>query len=203
RLLVEIGAGLRVVFTDPLLRSIGLTGTGVVLFQTMGSAVVLVFLARTVGLSAGTIGLLSSVGTLGAVAAAFTCRRITTRLGPATSLAGAVVILGLGLLLIPLAGTGSRSIWYAVGTLVAGYCIVAFNVVQASYRQAACPEHLLGRMNATMSFLFRVTTPIGALVGGAIATTLGTRTTLVISGLGIVAASTLLTPLRGMTWPTN
>lgn len=196
RLTAEIGEGLRVVFANRMLRSIGLVGTSVVLFQSMGTAIDVVFLARTVGLDAGAIGLLSGIGTFGAVAAALSSRWITTRLGPIRSLAGAVTFLGVAFLVLPLSYTGWRLIWYAVGTLLGGYCIVAFNIVEVSYQQAICPEHLLGRMSATMRFLFRVTSPIGALLGGVIATTVGTRLTLAISGLGIVAAVAWLIPLR-------
>lgn len=204
RLITEIGEALRVVFSEPVLRWTGFAGASIVLFQSMGNAIMLVFLARTVGLNAGTIGLLAAVGTLGAVAAAFTSSRVTRRLGPVRSLVGTVVALGVGFLLVPLADTSWRLIWYAVGTLLSGYCIVAFNIVQVSYRQAACPEHLLGRMNAVMGFLFRATVPIGALLGGVIATTLGTRVTLAISGLGIIAASTWLRPLRHLgSWPAD
>jgi predicted MFS family arabinose efflux permease len=196
RLAAEIGEGLRVVFADRMLRSIGLVGASVVLFQSMGSAIDVVFLARTVGLDAGAIGLLSGVGTFGAVAAALSSRRITTRMGPIRSLAAAVAFLGIAFLILPLADTGWRVIWFVVGTLLGGYCIVAFNIVEVSYQQAICPEHLLGRMTATMRFLFRVTAPIGALLGGVIATIVGTRLTLAISGLGIIAAVAWLAPLR-------
>ena len=47
-----------------------------------------------------------------------------------------------------------------------------------SLRQAICPERLLGRMNATMRFIVWGTIPIGQIVGGLLATAIGTHATI-------------------------
>ena len=47
-----------------------------------------------------------------------------------------------------------------------------------SLRQAITPDRLLGRMTATMRFLAVAAAPLGSLVGGALATAIGLRETL-------------------------
>jgi hypothetical protein len=66
---VEIADGLRFVFGNPILRALALQGACAVLFIGASQAVQLPFLVRTVGLSPGAIGLLSALGSVGAVAA--------------------------------------------------------------------------------------------------------------------------------------
>jgi len=59
-----------------------------------------------------------------------------------------------------------------------------YNVNQVSLRQAICPDRLQGRMNATMRFLVWGTLPIGGLVGGVLASTIGLRSTLWVAAVG-------------------
>ena len=83
-------------------------------------------------------------------------------------------------------------------TLYAG--VVVYNVTQVSFRQALCPERLLGRMNATMRFLVWGTMPIGGLIGGVLGSTVGVRTTLFITAAGgsVSFLWVYLSPLRTM-----
>ncbi len=78
--------------------------------------------------------------------------------------------------------------------------VVLYNVNQVSFRQRLCPEHLLGRMNATMRFVVWGVLPIGGLIGGVIGTELGSRPTLWIAVAGQVLAGGWLvaSPIRHM-----
>jgi predicted MFS family arabinose efflux permease len=72
---------------------------------------------------------------------------------------------------------------------VSGFCLVAYNIVQLSLRQAICPDHLLGRMSATMRTIMLSVTPLGAVLGGVLGTWLGLRQTLWICAIGALSAS--------------
>jgi predicted MFS family arabinose efflux permease len=68
----------------------------------------------------------------------------------------------------------------------AGYLV--FNINQVSLRQALTPDHLQGRMNATMSFMLYGVVPAGAILGGVLGTTVGLRPTLFLAALGEILA---------------
>ena len=75
---------------------------------------------------------------------------------------------------------------------------MVYNVAQVSYRQAVTPDHLLGRMNASVRFLVWGVMPLGALAGGGLGTVLGIRTTLLLSAAGASLSGfwVLASPLR-------
>jgi hypothetical protein len=77
--------------------------------------------------------------------------------------------------------------------LVAGGIDVA-NVIAGSFRQEYCPAFLLGRVTAGMRFLAYGMVPSGALLAGALGTTLGVRNALwVLQALFAAADLILLT----------
>lgn len=198
RLVAEIREGLQFVFSDRILRAIACSGASVVFFQSASIAITIAFLTLEVGLSPGEVGVLSSIGPLGAVAAALTTSAVARRIGQARLMLLAIVGLGAGMLLVPLTGPGPRLAWFAVGGLISGFCLIAVNIAEVSFRQALCPDHLLGRMNATMRFMLRATAPFGALLGGVSGTHLGMRPTLWIAAAGVLLSSAWLlsSPLR-------
>jgi len=183
---VEIADGLRFVFGNPVLRAIALQGACSVLFIGARQAILLPFLVRTVGLSAAAVGVLFTLASVGAVGGALVTRRLTRRLGQARAMIGYILVGGMAGLLLPLTGPGWRLGFYVVGMMAMQAFIVAFNVVQVSYRQTICPDHLLGRMNATMRFVMWGTTPLGGLLGGVVGTAVGLRNTMWITGVGLV-----------------
>jgi hypothetical protein len=78
--------------------------------------------------------------------------------------------------------------------------VVIYNVTQVSFRQRLCPEHLLGRMNASMRFLVWGTMPLGGLLGGALGSTVGVRATLLVAAIGQSLAFlwVFFSPLRSL-----
>jgi len=71
-----------------------------------------------------------------------------------------------------------------VGEVLVGAGAIAYNINQVSVRQALCPPHLLGRMNASVRFMVWGTLPLGGLLGGVLASTVGLRSTLWVAGIG-------------------
>jgi MFS family permease len=71
-----------------------------------------------------------------------------------------------------------------VALMLFGFSGVVYNITQISLRQAITPERLQGRMNSVMRFMVWGVLPLGALLGGLLATTIGLRWTLWIAGIG-------------------
>lgn len=186
RLVREIGEGLRFVWGHPILRAIALYGSTMVFFGFAQNAVLILFLVRTVHLSPGAVGVLFTCGSVGAILGAFSAARIARRLGQARGiLLAAALDCGSGLLL-PLAARGPALGLYVAGAMGTAFGVNVFNIIQVSFRQALCPDRLLGRMNATMRFVMWGSMPLGALLGGYLGTNLGLRTTMWITAFGHV-----------------
>jgi MFS family permease len=181
----ELKEGLRFVFHNPNLRAqAGCTATSN-LFSSLAFAIILVFFVRELGLSAGVIGLVFSVGAAGSLLAAFTARRISDRFGIGPTSIVMAAAFGPSFLLVAVAPAGNAAIPLLVAAnLVFGFTVVVYNIAQVSYRQAICPPRLQGRMNSTMRFMVWGTIPVGTLLGGALATWVGLRETIVIGAIG-------------------
>ncbi len=181
----ELKEGLRFVLGNPNLRAqAGCTATSN-LFASVAFSIILVFAVRELGLSAGVIGIVFSVGAAGSLAGAFTASRISTRFGIGPTSIVAAALFAPATLLWALAPTGNAAIPILVAAqLLFGFTVVVYNIAQVSYRQAICPPRLQGRMNSVMRFLVWGTIPIGTLLGGALATWVGLRETIVIGAVG-------------------
>ncbi|QUQ72141.1 MFS transporter [Kutzneria sp. CA-103260] len=196
----EIAEGLRFVLHQPTLRAITFcTGTSN-LFFSISAAAMLLFLIRQLGLSTGVAGLLMSASGIGAVLGGLTATRLARVFGQARIVWLSQLVAGPFAVLMPLAQPGWSLSLFAVSGLAWGFGAIVYNVAQVSYRQAICPDHLLGRMNASVRFLVWGTLPIGGLLGGALATWLTPRGALWVGAVGgILAVGWLLaSPLRTM-----
>jgi MFS family permease len=185
RLMREIGDGLRFVSRQPTLRILAVYTSATTLLVSADYAILILFLVRTLRISAGIIGIVDSCAGVGAITGAFAAGRIRRRLGSTRALPAAALVGGTGGLLIPLAQRGAGLCLFVAGSGLLSFGIVVFNITAVSYRQALCPDHLLSRMNATMRFMSWGVSPLGALLGGYLGTRFGLRTTMWITAAGI------------------
>ncbi|WP_405064637.1 MFS transporter [Kribbella sp. NBC_01505] len=191
-----IREGVRLVAQDVWLRTLTIFGATSNLALMGYQAIIVVFLVRTVGLTPGTVGILVAAGASGGVAGAFVGRRLAARFGNARAL----LLCELGLptlaLLIPLAHLNPAL--YVIGAFGVGAGVVGGNVVKSTFLQTYCPPDLLGRLTATTSFVNYGTIPLGALLGGALASLLGTEAALWITTAGVPLAASVLyfSPIR-------
>jgi MFS family permease len=181
----ELKEGFGFVVGNPNLRAqAGCTGTSN-FFSNVAFSIILVFAVRELGLSAGIIGLVISVGAVGSMIAALTATRISRRFGIGPTTIVVAAFFGPAYLLFAFAPTGNAAIPFLVTAMVIfGFTIVVYNIVQVSYRQAICPPRLQGRMNSVIRFLVWGTIPLGTLTGGALATWFGLRETIVVAAVG-------------------
>ncbi|MEU4802464.1 MFS transporter [Actinosynnema sp. NPDC023587] len=197
-LVSEIAEGLRFVFGNRSLRAIvGTTGTAN-FFDGVSLAVLVLFLARDLGLSDGVIGLLLGSAGLGSVLGALTVHRWHRRWGQIRVIWLSLLVTQPFGLLLPLAGDGWRLAFVVVADLFLAYGAIVYNIAQVSYRQAICPDHLLGRMNASIRFVVWGALPLGGLAGGLLGTQVGVLATLWVALIGraISPVWVVFSPLR-------
>jgi predicted MFS family arabinose efflux permease len=113
---------------------------------------------------------------------------LSRRFGIGRCMIYATVVLGASDLIVPLMGSVAR-MWLIVSLLVGaqfafGASLTVFRIGHVSLRQSMTPDHLQGRMNATINVLTWGIVPLGGLVGGAIGEALGLAPTLLAAAAG-------------------
>jgi hypothetical protein len=91
---------------------------------------------------------------------------------------------------------------YAIGaaTLIGGLGSGMWNVVVVSLRQRLTPDELLGRVTASARLLGWGTLPLGAALGGVIASAAGVRAVFALGAIASVAISAaMLRHIEGRT----
>jgi predicted MFS family arabinose efflux permease len=194
----ETREGLRYVLRHRTLRLIAASTGWSNLATSASGAVLTLFMVRRLHLSAAQIGAIFALASVGGFLGAVTSGRLLRRLGVGFATIAGAGVAAFAMLLVPLAQPGPAALLIAAGAFFALAGGVVYNIGQVSYRQAITPDHLLGRMNATMRFMVWGTLPIGSLIGGALGTTIGLHETLWVAAIaGLVAPLfVLISPLR-------
>jgi len=192
RMRAEIAEGLRFVFRSRVLRATAVASALSNFSFAMASAVNMVFLSRTLGLTPALIGLAIAAGSVTVmVGAAF-----TTRLSRAV---GSVRIVWLSLAVtapLSLAGAFAQPGWWTLlivfGIAAGEFGQIVYAITQVSVRQQVCPDRILGRVNATMQVVVMGLFPVGAVIGGLLGDAIGARWTLIVAGLLLLACPVVL-----------
>jgi MFS family permease len=197
---VEVMEGLRYVLSHPLIRPIAACTSSSNLFSSILFAIYIVYVVRELGLKPAEIGLIFALGNVGAVVGALLSTRIPKWFGVGPTIVGAIAIGAVGTMLIPLAPKSGPAPLLILSGALGGFGSVVYNVSQVSLRQAITPDRMQGRLNATMRFIVWGTMPIGSLIGGVLATTIGLLPTIWIGALGgfVAIAPVLFSPVRSL-----
>ncbi|MFI6298087.1 MFS transporter [Nonomuraea sp. NPDC050790] len=190
RLRKEVAEGIRYVAGEPVLRVVAVLGALAQLGNGVWNVGQPLYLIRELGVGAGLYGLMLSAAAAGGLAGAAFATRITARFGAGRTMAGTAAVAMLLYLPLTLVADGWRLALFPAFMVPAGALSVVFNITQVSYRQRTTPEHLLGRVNASMRFLMWSAVPVGGLLGGALGEWSGGRAVFV-TGVLLVAAAHL------------
>ena len=196
----ELGEGLSYVFRHPYQRTmVAMTALSNFFGQVVFS-ILLVYAVRELHLSAGTIGIALAIGNLGTLAAALSAKRIGDRLGVGRTILLASCLFGPGTLLIAFAPQEYALPLIVLAMIVIGFGGILYNVTAISLIQAITPDRILGRANASRRFVVWGVVPLGGFVGGALASTIGLRETMVVGALGglLTIVPILISPLRSV-----
>ena len=193
----EVKEGLRWVFGNRYLRWIAASTATFNFFGNIIFAVYLVFAVRTLGLRPGVIGLVFTVSSIGYLVGALLANRLSRRFG-----VGPTIIIGasgsVSLLLLAVAPTSNPIPFLIAAQAISGMGVPIYNITQVSFRQAITPERIQGRMNSVMRFIVWGVMPLGALLGGALASWVSLRFAIWVGAIGMSLAvlPVLLSPVR-------
>ena len=197
----EIGEGLKLVWGNRTLWGLAWLAGIWQFLHHMQVAVLILFATRELGLSAGAIGLAFVFGGAGCVLASASAERLSARFGIGPVIVHGLILSAFGWQAYGLIGGPPwlAGLLLSMAMLVFDFGAILYAINYLSLRQAITPDRLLGRMTATMRFVTVASAPIGSLVGGALASEIGLRSTLLVVGvLGLLlsAAAVLWSPVR-------
>ncbi len=194
--------GLRLIRDNPVLRSLAWGLAFWQFLKHMYFAIVILFAARDLALSPGTIGAVWMMGGVGFLIASFGVQHVNARFGVGRVMLGGLFATGVAWLLIAMVSQGT---WAAVQLSVAIFVLdlgaMLFFINYLTLRQSVTPDYLLGRVTSTMIFLSIACAPLGSLAGGAMAEMFGLRVPIGVAGLSGLLLCILLTkysPLAAM-----
>src|SRR6266566_451364 len=186
----EVLEGLRFVFGEPMLRALTGSFATLTLFNSLLEAVFVLYVTKEIGIKPATLGLIFAIGSTGFVVGALLAEKLTRWLEIGITLLFAPLVIGASDLLIPIAGLVPLFAFPLLGVAQLLFALArpVFNINQLSLRQTITPERLLGRMNASVSFVVFGIPTIGALLGGALGQSIGLQKTLVVAAIGEILA---------------
>ena len=182
----EIGEGLGWVFGNRYLRPIQLTSMTFICANAVWGTVYILFLTRELKVEPTLLGLIFAAGGPGALLGSAAAGVSTRRLGLGPQIVFSQVLAGAAIMIIPLAAWQHAAAvpLLFISSFLAGFTITLGSIGELSLRQRITPQHLQGRMNATMRSLNWSTVTAGALIGGLLGESIGLAPTLLVGALG-------------------
>ena len=182
---IDLAEGMRFLLGEPSLRALALCSLtwNIALFAM--NALLVLYLARGLGLTAAEIGLVFAVDGFGMVLGAFASSAIARRIGIGRSivLGPAIGVVGIALILVATPETAIPLL--VAGRFLFGFGPIIFSVTQTSLRQSVTPPQLLGRVNASLRWLTWGFRPVGAVLGGLAGEMLGLHMGVALAGVGL------------------
>jgi Na+/melibiose symporter-like transporter len=168
----DIGEGVRWLWGNRVLRTLSMMAGGINLFAFGILAIFVLYAQDILGVSDIGYGVLLTMVGVGGLIGAVVSRITVARFGPGATVHGAV-LLGIGVSV----AMGAVSNPYVVGGLVTlwGFMVTQWNVVSVTLRQQLVPDELRGRVASVARLIAWGSQPLGALLGGVLASGFGLR----------------------------
>jgi MFS family permease len=177
--------GMRFVFTQPIIRSTMLLDF-IATFFASATALLPIFAADILRVGAEGYGLLFSAAAIGALGMGVFLSLIHRIPRQGRVLLAAVGLFGLATAVFGL----SRSFWITFAALaVTGATDMISMVIRNTARQLQTPDSLRGRMVSVNMIFFQGGPQLGELEAGVVADWMGAPASVVIGGLGSIAAT--------------
>jgi len=187
-LLADVREGLAYVWSNPVLRSISIMMALINLVATTADSQLVLFARRALHATNSEIGFLYAAGAAGIVAVSLVAGPIRKRFSFAVTALGALVLAGLTMTAMALAGSYAAALvlWAASS----GFGLL-FNINTGALRQAIVPPRLFGRVASVAQVLAWSAIPLGSLAGAAAINLSGSVTGVYAVIGGLIAAIAL------------
>lgn len=193
RLWPELGEGVRWVYRHPMLAPYAVSSHVWFVFNSMFSTVLVPFALRDLRIGALGLGVAYAAAGVGGVLGGAVSGWAGRRLGVGPVVVSTQVLFPVAFAVVAVSPGGAVA-WgvVAAGQFLFGLAVGVGSPTSLGYRQAVTPDHLQGRMNATIRSLNWGMITVGAPVGGLLADTLGYRAAVWIAAGGVGATAVAL-----------
>jgi len=197
-LLGDLRLGFAAISHNPLVRPLVVMAVLSPLFGGIFSALYVIFVIKTLGLSPALMGMTVAVGGIGSLLGTAISSRFVRAVGVGRAIALGFVISAVSSVFVPLA---SGPIWLKIASLMIAQLVgdsmaVAAIIPASSLRQSVIPREMLGRAASVFFVGAGASAVLGALSGGVLGSALGPRAALFLAVGGLVA-----TPMIGVFSP--
>ncbi|MBP7687585.1 MAG: MFS transporter [Thermoflexales bacterium] len=196
----EMIEGVRWVWGDRRLRALALAGGTRSFFGNFYAVLYSLYALRYLGLDAAALGVTIAMGGVGSLIGSALTDRVVRRFGLGRALIGSGVIGGALSFLIPLAsGPVLMATLILMLSQLGGDAFNTLNgITSTSLRQAITPDRLLGRTSTSLQVMIAGVGPLGALLSGVLAETIGVRETLWLAAAGVLLSTgwLIVSPIR-------
>jgi MFS family permease len=165
-------------------------------FNYAFQALFILYATRTLGVSAGALGLVLGVAALGGICGAVISGRVGRRLGVGRAFALGCVLFTAPLILVPLA-QGPEAlvlVFLFAAEFISGLGVMILDVNAGSIMFALTPDRLRSRATGAFNVVNWGIRPLGALMGGALGAWIGVHPTLWVATVGALLGSLWLLP---------
>jgi MFS family permease len=166
RFVEDMKFGISYLFKQKVLRRLVVTTATIGFCYSMGTATMVLFIIKDLGLSEKYFGVIMAIQGVGAVAGSLIASRMSTKFGRSRVMTFAIVISSAVLLFQGLAP--NIYIFVALATF-GGFVISQWNILLMATYQTVIPIELYGRIHGTRRTLVWGAMPIGSLLGGVLA----------------------------------
>ena len=192
----QAAEGLRFIGGNPIFRPTLTAVATLNFFNYAFQALFILYATRTLGVSAGALGLVLGVAAFGGICGAVVAGRVGRRLGVGPAFALGCVLFTAPLVLVPLA-QGPEAlvlVFLFAAEFLSGLGVMILDVNAGSIMFALTPDRLRSRTTGAFNFVNWGIRPLGALAGGALGAWIGVRPTLWVATTGALLGSLWLLP---------
>jgi predicted MFS family arabinose efflux permease len=187
---------MRYLWRSPVIRASLLATATINFFNFVFWALFILYATRTLGVGPGVLGLVLGAASVGGVIGSLVTGRISRRIGVGPAFALGCVLFPAPLVLVPLA---RGSDWTILACLFAaefgsGFGVMILDIASGTIKAALVPDRLRARVSGAYMVVNYGVRPVGAIVGGALGTWIGLRTTLWIASVGAIVGALWLLP---------
>lgn len=191
----KVSEGMRWLMNHKALRAVTVVSATTNLCIAMTMATLVLFADQRLGLTGAGFGTFLATLACGGVAGGLLAERVLRKLGARTTVTVTVVLIPLMWLGIATVARDLPTV--AAFAVVSSFCTAVWGVTTTVLRQRAVPTELLGRVSSAQTLITWGVQPVGALLGGLVASYFGLLAPWFVAvGLRTAVGLVSLRPLR-------